>query len=66
MLNLNTTILGALPLALPPKGEQRKIAQIFDQIEESLVSESETLAELGEVKAGLLQDLLTGKVRVSV
>jgi len=33
MLNLNTEILGRLPLRLPPLGEQRKLAAILSSVE---------------------------------
>lgn len=65
MLNLNTTILGELPLSLPPLSEQVEIARRFEDLDTSALSNAEPLAALLVMKSGLLQDLLTGRVRVT-
>jgi type I restriction enzyme S subunit len=66
MLNLNTAILGSVPLSLPPLHEQKKIAEILSQLDNAADAGGFEVFQLQSMKAGLLQDLLTGKVRVSV
>ena len=56
----------ALPIAVPPLEEQRRVAAILSAADEPRRALETELAQLKQVKAGLLQDLLTGKVRVSV
>lgn len=45
--------------------EQHQIGKVFDKFAETMSSESTRLVKLRKLKAGLMQDLLTGKVRVS-
>ena len=63
MLNLNTDIVGALPLRIPPLGDHKKIADVvsaWDQAETCLRS---LLLGKSERKRGLMQQLLTGRTR---
>lgn len=46
--------------------EQKNIINIFDKINEKIQSEESYLQKLLKIKAGLMQDLLTGKVRMAV
>ena len=46
--------------------KQKKIAEILSGIDESIQQNQAELEQLKEVKKGLMQDLLTGKVRVKV
>ncbi|RLM62437.1 restriction endonuclease subunit S, partial [Halorubrum sp. Atlit-26R] len=50
---------------LPPIEEQREISEAFHRVNRKLQDEQETKEELQELKRGLMQDLLTGKVRVN-
>ncbi|MFP4028466.1 MAG: restriction endonuclease subunit S [Candidatus Brocadiia bacterium] len=50
---------------VPPKKEQKQIASILSRVDEKLQTEREYREELTELKRGLMQDLLTGKVRVT-
>ncbi|WP_323677867.1 restriction endonuclease subunit S [Halorubellus sp. PRR65] len=54
-----------LDLVLPPVDEQRRIADILSLVDEKLQEEKSTRDDLQELKRGLMQDLLTGKVRVN-
>ena len=45
-------------------GEQEKIAQILSEVDNKIEKEEATKAELEQLKKGLMQVLLTGKVRV--
>jgi type I restriction enzyme S subunit len=65
MLKINRRIVDRIPVVLPSLPEQREIVAIIDAWETGARSEATKLESLQQVKAGLLQDLLTGKVRVS-
>ena len=53
-------------ITFPPIGEQNRIASILSKVDEHIQDNKKELKHLQEVKKGLMQDLLTGKVRVSV
>ena len=55
-----------LKVPLPPLPEQRKIAEILSAIDEKIEVEWQRKEKLEELKRGLMQVLLTGKVRVKV
>lgn len=46
--------------------EQKKIGRVLECVDKYIDSEKENLLSLQELKKGLMQDLLTGKVRVCV
>ncbi|MCB9524602.1 MAG: restriction endonuclease subunit S [Myxococcales bacterium] len=63
--HINLGMLREMPIPVPPLGEQTALVArlaAFSAVEERAAGEA---AHLSEVKAGLLQDLLTGKVRVT-
>jgi type I restriction enzyme S subunit len=62
---LNGKIAREIPLPIPPITEQKKIVQVAESISKSVSEHQKQLESLQQLKAGLLQDLLTGKVRVS-
>jgi type I restriction enzyme S subunit len=57
--------LAIVPIFLPKLDEQRRIADAFDLLDESLFLEISKLHKMASVKAGLMHDLLSGKVRVT-
>lgn len=64
-----TVTLGELskfPVVVPEKIEQEKIVGSLQAVNEALESEYVDLSKLQQTKRGLMQDLLTGKVHVSV
>ena len=63
---INIAEVRKLPVPLPPEHEQQRIVEIFDAVQRVLDNESKKLSSLWTTKSGLLQDLLTGKVRVAV
>nr|WP_289038041.1 restriction endonuclease subunit S [uncultured Allobacillus sp.] len=63
-LRIGLKTLRSLKIATPPLDEQIKISRIFDNIEDSLRNDREKLNTLNALKQGLMQQLLTGKVRV--
>ena len=58
LTNLNSSIIRAIPLLLPPLPEQRRIAELLDTVDEA-IRKTEEIAKLKQVKQGLLHDLLT-------
>ena len=61
---LNKAALSKLPIAIPKSGEQLRIIEKVDGIRNYLQGEKEILKNYRSLKAGLMQDLLTGEVRV--
>jgi type I restriction enzyme S subunit len=64
-IELSKSDLQTMPILLPPVEEQREISEAFHRVNEKLHDEQETKEELQELKRGLMQDLLTGDVRVT-
>ena len=64
--SINTTILESLSVKLPPIQEQKKIASILQSLDSNIKSRELKLKQLMSVKKALMQDLLTGKVRVKL
>ena len=50
---------------VPPLLEQQKIAEILSEADAKIEKEEQQKAKLGELKKGLMQQLLTGKKRVA-
>lgn len=63
-LTLNTILTARIPVP-KSKNEQEKIENILWKIDQNLSEEKQKLTKLKRIKAGLMQDLLTGKVRVT-
>jgi type I restriction enzyme S subunit len=61
---LSTTDLTTLQIPLPPLEKQEYIGEIFSTVDSRLDGEREQKQHLQDLKRGLMQDLLTGKVRV--
>ena len=53
-------------MAIPPLAQQVKIVAVTTSIDEKLKAVTTKLAALKNKKKALMQDLLTGKVRVKV
>lgn len=64
--NLNTRIIKKTKIPFPPPSEQRKIAKILTTIDDEIEKEEANKERLENVKKGLMQVLLTGKVRVKI
>jgi type I restriction enzyme S subunit len=58
--------LGSLKLNLPPVEEQKAIAEVLNAQDSEIELLSRRLDALKRQKKGLMQQLLTGKVRVNV
>jgi type I restriction enzyme S subunit len=55
-----------IPIKLPPKAERQKIAAVLNTADQEVVQLKDQLAALRRQKQGLMQVLLTGRVRVKV
>lgn len=64
--DLNHGDFYSIPFVFPNYEEQKQIASILSKVDEQIQGNKKELNHLKEVKKGLMQDLLTGKVRVSV
>jgi type I restriction enzyme S subunit len=62
---VHTKYLTNIKLPLPPLPEQQKIAEILSAVDERLNLLRKRKERLGRIKKGLMNDLLTGKVRVT-
>lgn len=58
--------LRAYPLPLPSIKEQQKIAQILSTVDEQIEVYEQEKAKYEELKKGLMQQLLTGQIRVKI
>ncbi|MFH1515008.1 MAG: restriction endonuclease subunit S [bacterium] len=64
--NISRKGLEETSILIPPIDEQHKIASILSEIDIKIENEQSYKSELEQLKKGLLQVLLTGKVRVKV
>lgn len=64
-IELSRNRLEASCFAVPPLAEQRRIGNILDAAGEAVRQSRNELAKLRQIKLGLMDDLLTGKVRVT-
>jgi len=63
---LGVDFLGRVPVPHPSLAEQKRIAMTLDDTQSRLIAESLELNKLQALKNGLMDDLLTGRVRVTV
>lgn len=61
--NINPTKMRNLKIFLPSISEQIKMVSVFGKINAAIKSNQNKTVEFQTIKAGLMQDLLTGKVR---
>jgi len=62
---LNTTILSELPVPIPSITEQKEIGEKISSIDDLIRNTVQEMEKIARIKQGLMQDLLTGKVRVN-
>lgn len=62
---VNLTQIRNILIPLPSLPEQHRIASILSQIDETIEKEQRYKEKLERIKQGLMEDLLTGKVRVN-
>lgn len=64
MLNLNTKIIGELPIAYPADvSDRRRIGSALSALDDQLAAERRHVEQQKRLKQGLMDDLLTGRVR---
>ncbi|WP_041082636.1 restriction endonuclease subunit S [Thermotoga profunda] len=63
--SLNRNVLNKVLIPLPSLPEQKRIASILSQIDEVIEKEQKYKEKLERIKKGLMEDLLTSKVRVN-
>ncbi len=63
MRNLNFREYLLMPLPIPPRPEQERIAEMFDAVEASAERARRVVVESGHLKAVLSRDLFSGRVR---
>lgn len=66
LLNVAVPDFFSMPVALPPLSEQRQIAAILTSVDDQIDTYQAKLTSLTRLKTGLMQQLLTGKIRVKV
>jgi type I restriction enzyme S subunit len=64
--NLTAEIVREFKIPIPPILEQRKIAEILSTVDKKLEFEKNEKAKLERIKLGLMDLLLTGKIRIKV
>ncbi|QDI90770.1 restriction endonuclease subunit S [Salicibibacter halophilus] len=64
--NINAKEYSSLLVPVPPIKEQTEIVDIITSVDNKITAEHQKLAQLQALKKGLMQVLLTGKVRVKV
>lgn len=65
-VNINHQILNATKVALPPKDQQQRICSVISALNQRILGKQTKLVSNQNLKKALMQDLLTGKVRVQV
>jgi type I restriction enzyme, S subunit len=64
--NINLQVLEPMPVALPPLGEQLQIRESLDSVEQTEAHALLGIQDLRRLKLAIMQQLLSGRVRVSV
>lgn len=64
MKNISKGVFLALDIRIPKTGEQEAVVERIEDVDESLRTETKKCEKLNLLKQGLMQDLLTGQVRV--
>ena len=58
-------IVKSLPIPLPPIREQKQIAEVLSDIDTLIAAQEKLLAKKKAIKQGAMEELLTGKTRLS-
>jgi len=64
--SLNRETLNSIQVSVPPLPEQQRIASILSSMDIHIEEKQRKLQQVQNLKKALMQDLLTGKVRVKV
>ena len=63
-MNLNTELINRTSVDLPPAPEQTAIATVLSDLDADLAAISTKLAKARALKQGMMQELLTGRIRL--
>lgn len=63
--SLNRNDIHPIQIGIPSLNEQKCIANILDLVDADICNESVNLSKMNRLKTALMQDLLTGRVRVT-
>jgi type I restriction enzyme S subunit len=61
---ISQAAVGNFPVLLPPMGEQFRIASILSDMDEEIAALEAKLAKSRQLKQGMMQELLTGRIRL--
>ncbi len=64
--NINTGWLKEFNITIPDLNEQKKIVRILENIDKENIKLKEKIGQYENLKKGLMQQLLTGKIRVKI
>jgi type I restriction enzyme S subunit len=64
MASLNTQILNNVLIAVPPRPEQTAIAVVLSNMDAELAKLETKLTKARQLKTGMMQELLTGRIRL--
>ncbi|HHY57630.1 MAG TPA: restriction endonuclease subunit S [Chloroflexi bacterium] len=64
MPSLNTQILNSLLVVIPPLPEQRAIAGVLSDMDAAIAALERQRAKVQAIKQGMMQELLTGRIRL--
>ncbi|NQT09337.1 restriction endonuclease subunit S [Candidatus Bathyarchaeota archaeon] len=64
--NLSLSIMKKIPIIVPPIKEQEKIVKIVENQDDRIKIENHKMNQLNILKQGLMQSLLSGKIRVEL
>lgn len=65
MPNLNTSILGLLPILLPTRDEQDAVVRALNDVSSFERYLQRSILKKRDIKQGMMQELLTGRTRIS-
>jgi type I restriction enzyme S subunit len=61
---INGREFASLPIPLPPTREQTAIAAVLSDMDDELAALDTKLTKARQVKQGMMQELLTGRIRL--
>jgi type I restriction enzyme S subunit len=63
--NLNVNVVRDFPISFPSIKEQTAIAKILSDMDAEISQLEGRRAKMGELKQGMMQELLTGRIRLT-
>ncbi len=66
MTTISQSDIDKMSVPLPPLPEQKQITEVLTSVDDKIIASQNELEQLQTFKKGLMQDLLTGKLRVKI